>query len=210
MTGTTGYTGGGVLLDELAFTLGGKLGVEVFSFQQYTKIADVVAAVNLVSDATGVTATDDDGTLQLDSVSYGSNAFVTVNVISEGDRRDVRDEPERYRVTGRDISATVNGYAPAATGTRCRSIRRRSTSAPPWRLDRPTRSSSRSSDGGALFQLGPDVVTNQQARLGIQGVNTAQLRGETGRLYELGSGESAALATDAPRPPRSSTRRSPR
>jgi len=49
---------------------------------------------------------------------------------------------------------------------------------------------------GALFQLGPDVVTAQQARLGIGSVNTASLRGESGRLYELGTGGTAALDTD--------------
>ena len=51
--------------------------------------------------------------------------------------------------------------------------------------------------GGALFQLGPDVVSNQQARLGIQNLNTAKLGGSAGRLYELASGEARALDTDA-------------
>jgi flagellin len=50
--------------------------------------------------------------------------------------------------------------------------------------------------GGALFQLGPDVVTAQQARIGVQSVNTARLGGVDGRLYQLGSGGSAALDTD--------------
>jgi flagellin len=55
------------------------------------------------------------------------------------------------------------------------------------------------SGGGALFQLGPDVVSTQQARLGIESINAAQLRGATGRLYELGSGRDAALATSPSR-----------
>ena len=49
--------------------------------------------------------------------------------------------------------------------------------------------------GGALFQLGPDVVSNQQARLGITSVNTAALGGVAGLLYQLGSGGSADLTT---------------
>ena len=53
--------------------------------------------------------------------------------------------------------------------------------------------------GGALFQLGPDVVSNQQARLGIQSVNTARLGGATGKLFELRSGGTASLGTDASR-----------
>jgi len=51
--------------------------------------------------------------------------------------------------------------------------------------------------GGALFQLGPDVVSNQQARIGIQNVNTAALGGVSGRLFELGSGGAKTLAADA-------------
>jgi flagellin len=40
------------------------------------------------------------------------------------------------------------------------------------------------------------VVSNQQARLGIQSVNSATLGGVSGRLYELGDGKNAALAVD--------------
>ena len=50
--------------------------------------------------------------------------------------------------------------------------------------------------GGALFQLGPQIVGNQQARLGIGSVSTARLGGTAGRLYELRSGEAKSLATD--------------
>jgi len=50
--------------------------------------------------------------------------------------------------------------------------------------------------GGALFQLGPDVTTNQQARLGIGSVSTGQLGGANGRLYELGSGQARSLEND--------------
>lgn len=50
--------------------------------------------------------------------------------------------------------------------------------------------------GGALFQLGPDVTSNQQARLGIGSVSTGQLGGPNGRLYELGSGQARSLTND--------------
>src|SRR5690606_31785238 len=51
--------------------------------------------------------------------------------------------------------------------------------------------------GGAQFQLGPDVVSNQQARLGIGSLNTAKLGSASGRLYELASGGTKSLANDA-------------
>jgi flagellin len=50
--------------------------------------------------------------------------------------------------------------------------------------------------GGALFQLGPDVVSNQQARIGVTSVNTARLGGVNGKLFQLGSGGTADLVTD--------------
>ena len=52
------------------------------------------------------------------------------------------------------------------------------------------------SGGGAVFQLGPDVVSNQQARIGIASIATAKLGGPSGRLFELRSGNSRALDTD--------------
>lgn len=196
VTGNTLYTGGGVLADEVTFTLGGKSGVEVFSFQQYTKVSDIVAAVNLVSDATGVTATDNAGTLELDSVAYGSNAVVAVNVITEGSSGTFESNLSATRDTGTDINATVNGYNADGDGN--------ALSINTATLDMDATITAGSSDtiqfsiteGGALFQLGPEVVSNQQARLGIPSFNTAQLRGESGRLYQIGSGRAAALATD--------------
>src|SRR5690606_16874798 len=50
--------------------------------------------------------------------------------------------------------------------------------------------------GGALFQLGPDIVSNQQARLGIQSVSSATLGGVHGQLFELRSGGSKSLTAD--------------
>ena len=40
------------------------------------------------------------------------------------------------------------------------------------------------------------MVSNQQARLGIQSVNAAKLGGPSGRLYELASGGAKSLLTD--------------
>jgi flagellin len=50
--------------------------------------------------------------------------------------------------------------------------------------------------GGAQFQLGGDVVSTQQARLGISSVSTSSLGGVNGLLSELGSGQSKSLTND--------------
>jgi flagellin-like hook-associated protein FlgL len=49
--------------------------------------------------------------------------------------------------------------------------------------------------GGATFQLGPAVTTNQQITIGIQSLNTISLGGVSGKLYQLKSGQDADLST---------------
>jgi len=155
-----------------------------------------VAAFNLVSDSTGVTASRSGGTLTLKSAAYGSDAFVAADVISEGTGGTFQQKLSASRQAGSDIVATINGIEASGKGN--------TMSINTSMLDMSITVSDESTtpfnfsinSGGALFQLGPDVVTNQRARLGIQSVNTARLRGVTGRLFELASGESAALDTN--------------
>jgi flagellin len=195
-TTNTGTTGGRTLLADLTIEIGGKDGAEAFNFQSGAAINQLVDAVNLVSDSTGVEALYDDGTLTLRSAAYGSDAFVSANVISEGTGGLFENTLSALRDTGSDIVATVNGVSASGDGNTF-SI---NTSV----LDLSITVSDGSSTafnfditgGGALFQLGPEVVTSQQARLGIGSLNTAQLGGEHGRLYQLASGGSAALASD--------------
>ena len=44
-------------------------------------------------------------------------------------------------------------------------------------------------------QLGPDVTSNQQARIGIGSVNTARLGGASGKLFQLGTGGDSELSS---------------
>jgi len=180
------------LADDVVFELAGKDGAQVFNFEAGTSGDDVAAAINLVSDATGVEGTYAAGTLTLTSSAYGSNAFVSVSVIDQGALGTVADA----RDEGSDVVATVNGMAAYGDGNKLS-------------VSTPTLSMSITVDdgsavavsfditgGGALFQLGPDVVSNQQARIGISSVNTASLGGSEGRLYQLASGQDASLAED--------------
>ena len=100
------------------------------------------------------------------------------------------------RAIGTDIVATVNGVEADGVGNSI-SI---NTSVLDLSLTVDAGSSTNFSfditGGGALFQLGPDVTTNQQARLGIGSVSTGQLGGANGRLYELGSGQARSLEND--------------
>jgi flagellin len=195
-TANTEATGGNLLLDELVVEIGGSEGSEVFFFEKDASVNQVVQAISLVSDATGVTASQSHGLLSLISSRYGAAGFVEINVISEGGSGQFKDNVGATRQSGTDIAATVNGITANGDGN----VLSINTAALDMSITVTAGSSTNFefniTGGGALFQLGPDVVSNQQARLGIQSVNTTKLRGQNGRLYQLGSGESAALDTN--------------
>ena len=111
---------------------------------------------------------EDDAALFTDDRDTGSDIVANVNGVSAtGNGNELT-----INTATLDLSATLNS---TFTGTASFTI----------------------TGGGALFQLGPDVVSNQQARLGIGSVNTARLGGESGNLFQLGTGGSADLSTDA-------------
>ncbi|MFG0255778.1 MAG: flagellin, partial [Rhodopirellula sp. JB053] len=183
------------LKDTLVFQLNGADGAETFNFGAGTSLAQIKAAVNLVSDSTGVVA-DDTGGLSFRSNAYGSDALVNIEIISEGTDGAFETSLSATRQTGQDIQATINGVEASARGNTF-SI---NTSTLDLNLTVDAGSSTdftfSITGGGALFQLGPDVTTNQQARLGIGSVSTGQLGGVSGRLYELGSGQAKSLTND--------------
>jgi flagellin len=192
---TTGGDSGGLDAD-LVFQLSGMRGSQVFNFDAGTSGSAIRDAINLVSDATGVTADLAGTTLTLTSTDYGSAAFVAVSVISEGAGGTFESSLSADRATGEDIEATVNGVNATGKGnTLSISTATLAMSATVDDGDN-TDFSFTITGGGALFQLGPDVVSNQQSRIGIKSLDTGNLGGPTGRLYEVGSGQAAALATD--------------
>jgi flagellin len=193
--GANGFNNG-ALSDDLVFKLAGQDGSEVFTFQSGTGMNDIVAAVNLVSDATGVVATNNNGTFELSTTAYGSRAFVDLEVITEGGAGTFRGNTSDRRVAGTDIDATVNGIKARGEGN---SLYVNSSSLNLEITVEPGSTSTvalQINGGGAVFQLGPSVVSNQQARFGIQSLNTGQLGGSTGRLYELKSGNPRELTKD--------------
>ena len=193
----TGGSQGGGLGADLVFQLTGSTGSEVFQFKQGASLASIVESINLVKDATGIEATNDAGNLKLSSTAYGSKSLVAVEVISEGTGGTFKTGLSSSRENGTDISATVNGIAATGDGN--------TLSINTATLDLKLTVADGSDDavnfditgGGALFQLGSDVVSNQQARLGIGSLNTAKLGSANGRLYELSSGGSKSLTNDA-------------
>ncbi len=191
-----GQFGGGLTAD-LVIQLTGSDGAEVFQFERGSSLGDVLNAINLVSDSTGVQAVDDAGSIRLESTTYGSRSVVALEVISEGAGGQFASNLSASRSNGTDIQATINGTTATASGNTF-SI---NTSTLSLSMTVEAGSSDNISfditGGGALFQLGSNVVSNQQARMGISSVSTGKLGGNTGRLYELGSGQARALSNDA-------------
>ncbi len=192
---------GGISAD-LVIELAGATGGEVLTFQAGTSIDQLVAGINSVKDATGVEATANGTTLELVSTAYGSNAFVDVKIIEEGAGNTPAGtfttalDGTGGRESGLDIEATINGVAATGNGNNLTINTATLDVSTTVAADFEGTISFTITGGGALFQLGPDVVSNQQARLGIGSVNTARLGGSSGKLYQLGTGGDASLTTD--------------
>jgi flagellin len=189
---------GGALSADLILELGGKSGFETFNFGNGTTISQIASAINTVSDATGVQAVVSGTNLTLKSSEYGSDAFVSAKALS-GNFSTIDDTgATSTRDNGTDVSARINGVQ--ATGEGLKASLNTST----LDLNFVVNSNFQDGDdfsfnitgGGATFQIGPDVVSNQQARIGIQGVSTATLGGVSGKLFEVRLGGAKDLATD--------------
>jgi flagellin len=190
----------------LVLELGGTRGFETLNFGAGTGLDDVAEAINVISDATGVEASIASGAtsgsvLTLQSIEYGSDAFVSAKVlnVNVGSFNAMNTAGAlATRTNGTDIDLRINGVQ--ATGDGLRAVLNTST------LDLNFFVNSQMQDGdefsfsitggGANFQIGPDVVSNQQARIGIQGLSTATLGGVSGKLYELRTGGTKDLFTD--------------
>src|SRR5262249_34721201 len=128
----------------------------------------------------------------------GSQAFVSTQAISGTFATLNGNGQTSTREAGTDIVARINGVQ--ATGQGLEASLNTSTLQLSFTVDSHLTDNSQFSysiiGGGANFQLGPDVVSNQQARLGIQGISSATLGGVSGSLFELRSGGDKDLATN--------------
>lgn len=194
----TGATASGAdtgLAADSVFELSGNKGSQVFNFKAGTTISAVQNAINLASSSTGVSASVNGSTLKLLSTDYGSDAFVNVKTVSGTQAFTESDDlTPATRVAGTDVVGTVNGTDATGVGqnlsinTATLSMSANFTNTGTWTFDIQS--------GGALFQLGPDIVGSQQAQIGIQSTSTGSLGGSAGKLYQLASGQSASLSAD--------------
>ncbi len=196
ITNISGATDGG-LTHDIVFELGSLIGSQVFQISAGTTLSQLIAQINLVSDATGVQASADSDTLVLESVDYGSKSSVDLRIISEDAAGTFTSGVGiRSRDTGTDAIAKINGVDASADGNSLKVSNSTLDVALTVEAEFVGSINFSITGGGAKFQLGPEVVANQQARIGIGSLNTSRLGGASGKLYQMGEGGIASLAND--------------
>ncbi len=192
----------------------GSLGTATLTLTSGLTQAQIVSAVNAAKDQTGVSAIQGSNNVKLNSTTYGTDAFVSVNVLSGGtvnttygtatkDSNTTNDIQNTSKQSGVDANITINGQTAGTDGLDV------SFSAGGLSLDFTlsndfgtgnTASTSTSftvkASGGATFQLGSTAST--RSTIGIDSLATVNLGGGNGttRLSELKAGGSSALAND--------------
>ena len=211
-------TGTASLTSSVTIEVAGNKGVETLQFVSATALSAVAFAVNRVSDSTGVTALLTSGAggtgsaLTFVSADYGTDAFVSVTKLpgtSGGDFWATYDQlgasaTQTQRDTGEDVLALINGSLALGDGTTVRLNSSALNVELQLTEDFATTLGTRSFDitgGGAMFQIGPVVSTNQQISFGIRSVAASHLGDSTvGFLSSIVSGGDNSLINSRSRP----------
>ncbi len=178
----------------------GNDGVDVLTFTSGTAASAIAFAVNRITDATGVTAqlinsANAASGITFASSGYGTKSFVSVRAQSGSFATVDNDGNSKARETGQDAVATINGALTVGDGL---NIKLNTTTLDlDLTIDQSFgvgNSSFAITGGGALFQLGPQVISNQQVNIGIQSVAASNLGdNDIGFLNDLVTGGSSTL-----------------
>ncbi len=186
----------------ITLEIAGRIGTEVLSFVSGTKSSAIAFAINRVSDSTGVSAAISSATnassgITLNTLGYGSKEFVSVNVLGNPNSFVTQTTAGniQQRATGRDAVASINGAQAIGDGLNI-SVNNTSLSIS-LNLDRAFGVGTESftvTGGGAIFQLGPQVQSNQQVNIAIDSVSASRLgNASDGYLTDITTGGSASL-----------------
>ncbi len=192
--GKVAYTSAAAHASNFTIEIGGEKGTEQLSFLSSTDNAGIAAAVNALTNVTGVEATVSGAVLNLTSTAYGSGEFVSVKTISG--TSGIADGKD----SGVDAAVTVNGAAASVDGL---SVSFRSAN-----LDVEFDLSDDASvnvagaskqfditDGGATFSLGSKATESDKASIGINSVSTGSLGLDGQFLSSLASGGANSLTS---------------
>lgn len=207
--GGTGATSG-----TTSVAIAGSLGTATLTLASGSSQATIISAINGAKAQTGVSAIQNANSIGLSSTSFGTDSYVSVNVISGGtinttygsatsDGDTTNDVQTVSKTSGVDANITINGQTAGTDGLDV--VYNGGGVSLSFTLDSDfgsgntagtSSSFSISASGGATFQLG--TGTNTRQTIGIDSLATYNLGGGNGsvRLSEIGSGGSAELADD--------------
>jgi len=198
------------------FEIAGTEGSREFSFASGTTLASIAASINTFKEVTGVSAATSGTGLVLKSTEYGSEEFVSFDIVTQGGQAgsvftlSTIDEntadtgsattfanvANPIRDTGQDIGAIVNGIAATSKGRTAQiatdflDLSIELTAAGATSL--ATINAFTVTGGGAKFNLGPAVTIANQVSIGISNVASRFLGdSDIGFLDDLGSGKTS-------------------
>jgi flagellin len=188
--------------------IAGRVGVQVLSFTSGTKASAIAFAINRVSDSTGVaanvtSATNASSGITFSTLGYGSREFVSVNVLGDASTFPTTNSTgaSQLRAVGQDAIASINGTQAIGEGLNL-SLNTAGLSLD-MTLDAAFGLGTKSftiTGGGAVFQLGGAVQSNQQVNIGIGSVSASRLGSALdGYLTDIVTGGSASLAKNPAR-----------
>ena len=194
----------------------GALGAATVTLASGLTQSQVVAAINGAKAQTGVSAIQNASNIKLNSTQYGSDSFVSVEVLSGGvinssygtatsDGTTANDVQNITKQAGKDVQVTVNGQSASADGLdvffSANDLSLSFAVSEDFGKGNTGGTTSTSftvkATGGATFQLG--TTANTQETIGIDSLGTYNLGGANGtaKLSELKSGASKSLRSDA-------------
>lgn len=197
---------GPAITSSVTFDLRGPDGIVTLTFPASATTVQIAAAINSNVDATGVIAsavgTGGSAGLSIISKEYGQNAFVSVTEIGSNNRMPLTDSngATNSRDAGVDVSATINGINATSDGLNISFSSRflKVEMIVDEQFGNGSQALGSSSfaitEGGSLFQLGPQVNTNLQENIGVKNMQANKLGNSiVGFLSELKSGQRLAL-----------------
>jgi flagellin len=180
----------------------GNEGVQVLTFTSGTAASAIAFAINRISDSTGVAASlinsaNAGSGISFQSTGYGSKNFVSVTAQAGGFSTVDSTGAATARSEGVDAVATVNGALTVGDGLNLKV----NTNSLDLELKLDENFGAGTTDfavtgGGALFQLGPQVSSNQQVNIGIQSVAASKLGdSDVGFLNDIITGGNNTLVS---------------
>lgn len=188
--------------------IAGNKGVTSISFTSGTTASGILAAVNSISETTGVrvrlvNSANPNSGIVFESQGYGSDAFVQVEALASSTGAfAVTSTPTGGNVirdAGRDVGVAINGAATLGSGLDVKlntaglalqfSIQEAINT-----LGAGGATQFAVTGGGALFQLGGGISANEQKSLGIQSVAATRLGdSNVGFLSQISDGQAYSL-----------------